>query len=226
MRLKYYKLTLRQIGNKNPFVFFFFLVLIISGLFIYIFNNNIEPTLRTLCESNAKTIALVSANNAVYECIEDIKYDDLITVQKDEKNKVTALVSNSVLMNKISTNVTTKIQEQLSKEQESSIIFPIGSILGVKVLGGFGPRLKIKTIPAGGVVAKFRSEFTSTGINQTKHSIVLEVSTSVRILAPFFTDFETYVNNILVAETVIVGDIPSSYYDINGNPSSTLGIID
>ena len=225
MRLKYYKLTLRQIGNKSPFVFFFFLVFIISGLFVYIFNKNIEPTFRTLCESNAKTIALICANNAVYESIENIKYDDLITVQKDDKNRITALVSNSILMNKISTNVTTKIQDELIKKEESSIIFPIGSILGMKVLGGFGPRLKIKTVPAGGVVANFKSEFTSTGINQTKHRIILEVSTSVRVLAPFFTDFETYTNNI-VAETVIVGDIPSSYYDIDGNPSNTLGIIE
>lgn len=226
MRLKYYKLTLRQMGVKKPFVFFFFLVFVITCVLIYVFNKNIEPTMKILCESNASTVALTCTNNAVYEYIQDIKYDDLVTVQKDEKNKVTALVANVMEMNKISTKVTTKVQEELLKNEESNIILPVGSILGMKTFGGYGPRIKVKTIPSGAVSAKFKSEFVSTGINQTRHSIVLEVSTYIRVLAPFFTDLQTYVNDITVAETVIVGDIPTSYYDIDGNANNTLGIID
>lgn len=226
MRLKYYQLTLRQMGNRKPFVIFFLLVVMISCLSMYILSKNIEPTIKTLCESNAKSIALNCTNKAVHENIKDVTYDDLITVQKDEKNKITALVANVMEMNKLSTNVTTKVQEELEKSEESHIILPIGSMLGIKVFGGYGARLEVKTIPKGSVHAKFKSEFVATGINQTKHSIILEIATSVRVLAPFFTNTETYVNNITVAETVIVGDIPSSYYDIDGNASNTLGLID
>ena len=225
MRLKYYKLTLRQIGNEKPFVFFLLLIFILSGIFVYIFNKNVEPTIKTLCETNAINVALVCTNNAVYSCIENVKYEDLITVQKDEKNKVTALVANVIQMNKISTSVTTKVQEELNKNEQSSVIFPLGTIMGMKVFGGYGPKFKIRTIPIGSVYAKFKSEFVSTGINQTKHSIILEVSTSVRTIAPFFSNVETYVNNITVAETVIVGDIPNSYYDIDGNANNTMGLI-
>ena len=88
------------------------------------------------------------------------------------------------------------------------------------------PKIDIKTVPAGSVDVKFKSEFISTGINQTKHSIILEVSTSVVVLAPFYTSTETFVNSIVVAETIIVGEIPSSYYDIDGESISPLDIIE
>lgn len=226
MRLKYYKLTLRQMGVNKPFVFFILLVLFIAGICSLFFNNSIEPTLKALCQSNAKSIAVITTNKAVYEYIKDVKYDDLINIQKDENNKITALSANVMQMNLISTNVTTKIDEELTKNSVSEIILPIGSMIGTNIFGGYGPKIDIKTVPTGSVDVKFKSEFISTGINQTKHSIILEVSTSVMVLAPFYTNTETFVNSIVVAETIIVGEIPSSYYDIDGETISPLDIVE
>lgn len=226
MRLKYYKLTLRQMGINKPFVLFTLFVMFMLGICSFIFNKNIEPTLKALCQSNAKSIAVISTNKAVYEYIKDIKYDDLIMIQKDENNRITALSANVMQMNLISTNVTTKIDEELTKNSVSEIVLPIGSMFGTNIFGGYGPKIDVKTVPTGSVDVKFKSEFMATGINQTKHSIILEVSTSAMVLAPFYTSTETFVNSIVVAETVIVGEIPSSYYDIDGESISPLDIIE
>lgn len=226
MRLKYYKLTLRQMGINKPFVFFIILVVVIIGICSLCFNKRIEPTLKALCQSNAKSIATICTNKAVYENIKDIKYDDLIKIEKDDNNKITALSANVMQMNLISTNVTTKIDEELTKNYVSEIVLPIGSMLGINILGGYGPKIDVKTVPTGSVDVEFKSEFISTGINQTKHSIILEVSTSVMVLAPFYTNAETFVNSIVVAETIIVGDIPSSYYDIDGETISPMDIVE
>ena len=223
MRLKYYKLTLRQMGINKPFVFFITIIIIVLISSI-IFKRNIEPTLKALCQSNAKSIALISTNKAVYEYIKDIKYEDLIKMEKDEKNKITAISANVIQMNLISTNVTTMIDSELTKNSVSEIVLPIGSMLGINIFGGCGPKIKVKTVPTGSVDVKFKSEFISTGINQTKHSIILEVSTSAIDLAPLYTSTERFENSIVVAETIIVGEIPSTYYDIDGESLSPLDI--
>lgn len=226
MRLKYYKLTLRQMGINKPFVFFIILIAVIMGICSLCFNRRIEPTLKALCHSNAKSIATISTNKAVYENIKDIKYEDLIKIEKDVNNKITAISANVMKMNLISTNVTTKIDEELTKTCVSEIVLPIGSIIGFNFLGGYGPKVDIKTVQTGSVDVKFKSDFTTTGINQTKHSIILEVSTSVMILAPFYTNTETFVNSIVIAETIIVGNIPDAYYDIDGENVGPMDIVE
>ncbi len=68
----------------------------------------------------------------------------------------------------------------------------------------------------GTVETDLRSEFKEAGINQTLHRIYLEVKCNVNILTPYSTIKETIVNQVLLAEGVIVGNIPNTYYNIEG----------
>lgn len=135
MRLKYYLVTLRQMKIKKSFVLFFSILIATMLIFVYIFNKNIEPTIKTLCEERAKTIAIKSSNKSVMESIDGIKYDDLITIQKDNNGKINSLNANVMTMNTVSNKVTTKIEEEIEKNKESHITVPMGSFLGTKLLG-------------------------------------------------------------------------------------------
>ena len=57
---------------------------------------------------------------------------------------------------------------------------------------------------------------------------MIEIKVSMKILAPFYTETKTFKNELLIAETVIVGDTPVTYYDIEGienlNKKDTLNI--
>lgn len=215
MRWKYYKLTLRQMRFKKPFVFFIILVFSII-LIISLYLKRVEPTIAALCESYAKGNALKITNKVVYNQIEDVKYENLIQINKNENSKVTSLSANVMEMNKISSLVAQGIQEELENMPEGSIVLPLGSIIGSNMLGGYGPKLNVKVLPVSEVEAKFKSKFESAGINQTKHSIIIEITTYMRTVSPIYSSTQKYVNEIVVAETVIVGDIPESYYNING----------
>lgn len=216
MRLKYYLITLRQMKIKKSFVLFFIILITTMLICICIFNKNIEPVLKALCEENARSIALKSSNMAVRESIEGIKYEDLMTVQKDYNGKINALTANVMIMNTISNKVTTRTEEEINKNKESNITIPIGSFVGSKLLGGYGKEIDIKTIPVGSVKAEFKSTFESSGINQTKHKISIEIITEIKVIAPFYIDTQEYINSIIIAETVIVGDTPSTYFDMQG----------
>lgn len=81
---------------------------------------------------------------------------------------------------------------------------------------GYGPDISIKTYPLGNIQATFKSNFETSGINQTKHSLILEITAQVKVLAPFISETEEYKNSVVIAETIIVSDTPSSYYNITG----------
>lgn len=215
MRLKYYILSLRQMKIKKSFVFL--LIIIVFAIFIaYIVNKKVEPLVSSLCDIRAKNIALQVTNETVNEYIKNITYTSLMDIKQNNDGKIISMTANVTQMNKLTTDISAAIQERIKNLETNTIKIPLGSILNLGIFSGYGPNIKINIVPAGSVTAKFKSEFEQAGINQTRNRIYLEITTSMNIVAPFYADTQTYVDEIVVAETIIVGDIPSTYYNLNG----------
>ena len=79
-----------------------------------------------------------------------------------------------------------------------------------------GPDIKIKVTSTGRVNTDVRSEFISKGINQTIHRVYLQIDCIVNILTPFETIERQIGNQVLLIENVIIGKIPSTYYNLEG----------
>lgn len=94
--------------------------------------------------------------------------------------------------------------------------FQCGSFTGFKLLAGRGPTVKIKIVSSGNVQTDLKSEFTSQGINQTLHRAFLEVKSNVNILTPFDIIQKEITNQVLLAENVIVGNVPNTYLKLDG----------
>lgn len=97
-----------------------------------------------------------------------------------------------------------------------------GSFTGFKLLSGKGPGIPIRISTIGNVETDLRSEFTSQGINQTLHRVYLQVECEVSVLTPFENITEKITNQVLIAENVIVGKIPNTYYNFNGMDSDAI----
>lgn len=84
------------------------------------------------------------------------------------------------------------------------------------MLAGRGPGIKIRISSIGDVETDLRSEFTAQGINQTLHRVYLQVKCNVNILTPFDNIARDITNQVLLMENVIVGNIPNTYYNLEG----------
>ncbi len=89
------------------------------------------------------------------------------------------------------------------------------------MLAGRGPGIKITISSVGDVETDLRSEFTSQGINQTLHRVYLQVKCQVNILTPFDNMSREITNQVLLMENVIVGNIPNTYYNLEGMKDSS-----
>lgn len=215
MRAKYYYRLFGQMQLKKAFA----LLLIFIGMFIfsyYYFTNQVSPTLKALCDSRAKAIALKATNQAVMEKMERVSYDKLVNTTTDNNGRIMGLNADVIKMNELAMEITTDIQQKLINISDTEIKVPMGKFMGLSVFSGYGPKITIKAIPTGNVSVDFKTEFKSEGINQTRHRIYLEIKTSVRMVAPFISDVVNFETNMTVAETVIIGDIPQTYYNLEG----------
>lgn len=178
--------------------------------------KGIQPIIEKNCKSMAKSVATKVSNIKATEVMAKYEYDDILEISKDQNGNINRVGTNIFTINKIISDIPVYIQEELEREENSSFKIPLGSFLGSKLFSGMGPKVNVKVQMVGDMETDLRSEFTSAGINQTLHRIYLEIKCRVIILTPLETMEEVIVNQVLIAEGVIVGDIPNAYYNLNG----------
>ena len=174
------------------------------------------PIFDTLCEDRAKSIATLISNEQATEVMKQHTYDELYSIEKDNNGNITMIKSNIIPINEIISDVAIKIQEEINKRGRENIEIALGSFTGFKLLAGRGPWIKIVISSIGNVETNLKSEFSSQGINQTLHRVYLEVKCEVSILTPFKDLKQNIVNQVLLMENVIVGNIPNTYYNLEG----------
>lgn len=202
--------------EKIQKIFKILVVLIIAFLVSNMIIKAIEPIIEAECVTIAKSIATKISNEQATNVMKTYEYEDLTNITKDENGNIKMINSNIITINKIISDIPILMQEELDKEEHSQFYIRLGSFTGSKILAGRGPKVAIKMSVNGNVETDLRSEFSSAGINQTLHRIYLEVRCNVIILTPFNTIEEQIVNQVLLAEGVIVGEIPNTYYNLEG----------
>ena len=191
-------------------------ILIIAFSVVKLVLDAVLPIFNTLCENRAKSIATMISNEQATIVMTEHSYDELFTIEKDNNGNVVMIKANVVPINEIISDVANKIQEQIDQKGREDVEIALRSFTGFKLLAGRGPGIKIRISSIGNVETDLRSEFTSQGINQTLHRVYLQVKCRVSILTPFNDIEQEITNQVLLAENVIVGNIPSTYYNLEG----------
>lgn len=211
------KIIYKKFDKKsNKKIFKFLLIIIISVVTAVTVIKSINPIIEKLCVDKAKSIATLICNSETTKIINNYKYEDLVTIYKDDNNNITMIKSNITPINLIISDVAENIQKRINQMESSEISIKLGSLTGSKILSGRGPDIPIKLSSVGNVETDFRSEFKAAGINQTLHRIYLQVDCKISILTPYSSIEEKISNQVIIAENVIVGNIPSTYYNLEG----------
>ena len=206
----YYRRRIDRRTTTRLFVFF-----LIVLMFALLLGGTVR--MRPLLESLATTRVSNTVNRIIFEAVNeaiqegDICYEELISLEKDHEGKITAVHSNMAAFNRLQAQVLDIILARIDQVSARELSIPLGTLTGSALLAGRGPRISVRMESVGSSTARFENRFTSAGINQTNHQIVLEVDVSVSILLPGFTTATTVSTAVTVAETVIVGAVPETY---------------
>jgi len=226
MRAKYYIRLFGQMNGKKSFVLFIIIILLIIISSVYLLNS-ITPAIEIACQSRAKAIGVQITEETVNEFIQNVEYETLMHITYNDQGKIIAISANIIELNKLSSQISYRIQEKLNNLDKVSVQLPITSMIGLNVFSGYGPDISIKLLPMGNIETKFETKFASEGINQTKHTIYMNILSNITVVAPFIGSSVQCNSTVTIAETIIVGDIPSTYYNIEGlEDASEIGVLD
>ena len=225
-RIKLPKIKGFNKDNKNAKKFFsIFIIILITAITFYSIFKSISPIFEGLCLEKAREIGTYIMNDASNKILDNTNYKNIVQVEKDGNNNI--LKTDVVTINKIASDIALEAERQFKELQNQTISIPLGAITGNKYLAGSGPNINIMVIPTGNILTEIKNEFESKGINQTVYRIYLELTCKVSIVTQYKTIEESLVNQVLLVETVVVGEVPESYYNLEGmNMDNAVDIIE
>lgn len=195
------------------------LALFLSGILL-LADIRIRPIIEQTATYQSKILATRIINDAVYSQLEDesLDYENLVTITYNADNSISSIESNMVNINRIKAKITKSVNDELSCIDKHDLSISLGTASGFEVFYNQGPLIPIKVQPEGYVEATLISSFESAGINQTLHRIIVEIKTDISAIIPGYTSSATVETQFVMAETVIVGNVPGTYtHVITGN---------
>ena len=89
-------------------------------------------------------IILVIAFSTVKLILDSVMpiFDELFTIEKDNDGNVIMIKSNIVKINEIISDVPNRIQQEIDKRGKENVEIALGSLTGIRILSGIGPRNK------------------------------------------------------------------------------------
>ncbi len=193
--------------------------LIVSGalciVLLVMLDTFVRPTLETLLDYKCRTSAERIISDAVYERFSgDEDMGELISFVFDNEGRIAALNTDRSKINSLKALLTDAVNDGLSHIREDTVSISVGTLTGLSFLYGVGPELTFMIEPRGNAETKLVSSFADAGINQTIHSMILEVNAQLSPMMPGFSNTFDVSYNILISQTVIVGKVPDSYSHI------------
>lgn len=185
---------------------------IIAILLLILFRIKFHGTIRSLAETQVKNTTSDLINDAIDKQIDvgNIQYDRIVYFEKDLNGKITALKTNMSEVNRLKTSILNIINDEILAMDTTDLGIPIGSLILPEILSGKGPQIPVQILSISNSDAGFESYFTQAGINQTLQKLTMVISVDVAILVLGKAENFTVSSQVVVAETIIVGQVPDT----------------
>lgn len=185
---------------------------------LVLFRTKHNTTIRSLAQTQVINATSDLINDAIDRQIETgtIQYDRIVFFEKDINGNITALKTNMSEVNRLKTDILNRINDEILDMDTTDLGIPLGSLILPEFLSGKGPEVPIKIIAIRNSEGSFESRFTEAGINQTLQQLTMNVRIDVSILVLGAVENFTVTSQVVVAETVIVGKVPDTFFQTGG----------
>lgn len=199
------------------------LLLTVAALVLLIvFRIRYHDAILELSETQVRNSTSDLINDAISRQIEsgNIRYERIVYFEKDLDGKITALKTNMTEVNRLKTDILNLINDEILALDTTDIAIPIGSLILPEIFSGRGPGIPIQILSIRNSDGSFKSYFSEAGINQTLQQLTMDVSVDVSVLVLGKAESFTVSSQVVVAETIIVGQVPNTYLQTGGEHGS------
>ena len=231
------------------FMLVFILGILSFGILLNSINRRASPILMEYAEVETRKIVSIIINHAVAENVtENVDIEELFLITRDNENEIRTIDFNSLMVNRLLTQVTNSIQTNLKHLEQGNIDLldisnnalaeydldnlrkgiiyeiPSGVVFRNAFLSNLGPRIPVRFSLVGDIVSHINTKITNYGINNALVEVNIVLEVSERVILPFFTNRIKIATSIPVALKLIQGTVPNYYFQGMNQNSPILSV--
>lgn len=209
--------------------------LIICVVFFLIFSilfgvlyTKMRPVIMRYAVSEAETIMLTAANNSVLSVFEDedFSYDGIVNLSTDSNGYATNLKIDIYEINILKSKIANTTNNLIMSNDRYRLNIPLGTFLGDELFVGLGPDIIFNMQLTSTVFVDFTHEFKAAGINQTLHTVKVNIKIIGSLVVSGYNKHIIVETNVIAAQTIIVGNTPDAFTNVIENQDdNTAGLI-
>lgn len=205
-----------QTKRYKSFIVIIIALFIVFNLLLTLFDKKVMPSVLNISETMMRAEAIKTINTVSVEVFDEkASKKDIVKIERDKNNKINSISADTILLNKLSSEIAIRCNERLEELGAKGIEVPLGWMTDKSVYYNLGPKITIEMEPLGNIESSYESVFESAGINQTRHKIYLNVKAKIKIIIPMYTKEFDVDAQIPLSETIIVGEIPDAAIQLN-----------
>ncbi len=212
MQVVYYKNKKKRLFKRKFWTALFCVGLVFTLICVYYFKV-VCPIVVSLSQEKIRSLSTRIISQAVGDVLvtQGVTYEQLVDISYSGNNKIELIEVDSIEVNLLVREITKEVQHHFDGISNEGVEIALGTFTGIPFLYGLGPNISVQLVPVGTINTQFNSSFESAGINQTIHRLYFDISASVGMVLPANT--QNFVTNIevMLCESIIIGDIPSVY---------------
>lgn len=205
-------------GKVRKLIRLIIILLVIAIIGLVFFRIKYNSAICALAKTQVINTTSDLINDAIDQQIENgtIQYDRMVYFEKDLDGRITALKTNMSEVNRLKTDILNLINDEILALSTDDLGIPLGNLFLPEFLSGRGPSIPVQILSIRNSDASFSSNFSEAGINQTLQQMNMHVSVDVTVLVLGQTNSFTVSSQVIVAETIIVGEVPDTYFQTGG----------
>lgn len=188
-------------------------VLLAAAALFAAVDSQLRPVVETMAQYQCRVVSVIAINEAVMDELEkmgDVPHR-LVHLEKNVDGTVSNVELDSVEMNRLKARLTEAVSNRLTGLENQDVAIPLGTLLGWQLLAGAGRSIHLQIVPASFVESEVVDTLESAGINQTQHRVCIRFTVEMSAILPGYSTSVDVTDEVCVAQTLIVGQVPEFY---------------
>lgn len=183
---------------------------------VVVLDAQVRPLVQTYGQMSARRSAMLAVHTGVERVLaeNDTSYRQLVMIERDETGRVLSAETDVGAINRLKAAASNAVMKELAAREKQTARVPLGNLIGGSFFTGRGPFLPVHIHTSGTVITTLSGEFTDAGINQTKHSLYLDMKVMMTAALPMERVGIELETRFLVCETVLIGDVPQTVLQV------------
>ena len=193
------------------------IVFVFLAVYLFVYNTCLSGTIKEKARVKANYVAIKSINYSIDELLLSQEFSEtaFFDIQEKTDGTVASVTINTKTTNLFKTKLSQIIIDYLKEYDKETIEMAPFSSYGYSIVP-FGIRIPVLVVPVEILSTDFSAKLTDSGINQTLYQLNVDVDIVIKLLLPIGSETFNVNTTVPIAQTVIVGDIPDTYTNVDG----------